>query len=321
MRNALGTALVTTLALSTALAPACVNVDEPPFPEVVINVEGGAGNGTCLKCDADAMKGRVYRITRLEIDEPDAFAQILNVLWQGDVKNNILNVLVVVDDAVAGTGTAFESLRLTLGPGWRVPKMPYVLPPPEGQSMASMVDDYCLLDGLSLDVDLAPYHGTQCQFKSTAPTSLFFHSGPKDAPLICAPDNQPANNIPISNMTIRASFNDDCTAIRDGFLLGCITVDAADRICMCMGAPGSCPRAPEPGATPTYLPDELDASCNAACGTGWLSFGSIIRSFELAPGCLTPEGTQGYFVQAFFDAEMIPDTKFNAVRSDDCSKH
>jgi hypothetical protein len=303
-----------------SLTVACVKVEEPPFPEVVINIEGGDNSSTCTKCDAAAMKGRVYRVTRLEIDEPDAFAQILNVLWQGDVRNNILNVLIVVDNAVAGTGTAFEKLSLTLGPGWRVPKMPYVLPPEDDDPViANAVDEYCLLDKLSLDVELAPYHGTQCQFKSTSPTSLYFHSGPKDGPLICAPDNQPANNIPISNMSIRASFNDDCTAIRDGFLLGCITVDAADRICMCMGAPGTCAQEGVPGAT--YEPDALDESCHTACGETWLSFGSIIRSFELAPGCLTPEGTPGYFVQAFFDAAMIPDVKFNPVASDDCSKH
>ena len=313
MRTFLGFAVVMTLTF------ACVKVSEPDFPEVVINVEGGNSSGTCLKCDAAAMKGRVYRVTRLEIDEPDAFAEILNVMWQGDVKNNILNVIIVIDDAVAGTGTAFEKLSVTLGPGWREPKMPYVLPAPDGQATSDMVTDYCLLDGLSLNVDLAPYHGTQCQFKSTAPTSLYFHSGPRDAPLICSPDNQPANNIPISDMSIRMSFNDDCTAVKNGFLLGCITMDAADRICMCMGSPGTCQWNNQPGAT--YAPDALDDSCHLACGDEWLSFGSIIRSFGLQAGCLTPDGTKGYFVQAFFDAAMIPETKFNKVSSNDCQSH
>jgi hypothetical protein len=314
MRTFLGFALLMTLSV------ACVKVEEPPFPEVVINIEGGSGNGTCLKCDAAAMKGRVYRVTRLEIDEPDVFASILNVMWQGDVKNNILNVLIVVDDAVAGTGTAFEKLSLKLGPGWRVPKMPYVLPPPNDETpMSDMVTDYCQLAGMSLDVQLDPYHGTQCQFKSTAPTSLYFHSGPKDAPLICAPDNVPSNNIPISNMSIRMSFNDDCSEVKDGFLLGCIKVQDADRICMCTGDPGACEWDKKPGAT--YQPDALDESCHTACGDMWMSFGGIVRALGLAPGCLTPEGDQGYFVQAFFDATMLPEDKFNQVSSDDCSQH
>ena len=52
-----------------------------------------------------------------------------------------------------------------------------------------------------------------------------------------------------------------------------------------------------------------------------MSFGGIVRALGLAPGCLTPEGDQGYFVQAFFDATMLPEDKFNQVSSDDCSQH
>jgi hypothetical protein len=312
----------TTVALSVLalLLSACVEVVEPGAPDVVVNVTGSGGGNTCSKCDAADMKGRVYRLDSLEIDEPDAFASILNMIWQSDVQNNILNVLIVVDDVVAGkAGNAFDKVSLTLGPGWREPKMPYVLPPPEGVPMSDMVTDYCLLKDMSQKVDLLSYHGTLCQLKSSEATSLYFHSGPKDGPLICAPDNVPSNNIPISNMSIRAAFNDDCSKIVDGFLLGCITMQDADRICMCMGAPGSCSKDPQPGAV--YDPDVLDEACHTACSPDWLSFGNIVRSFGLAPGCLTPDGTQGYFVQAFFSAVRVPADKYNPVASDDCSQH
>lgn len=307
--------------LLAGLLSACVYVQEPASPEVVVNVTGEGGGNTCSKCDAAAMKGRVYRINNLEIDEPDAFAAILNLIWQSDIKNNILNVLLVVDDAQPGTaGNAFDKVSLTLGPGWREPKMPYVLPAPDGTPSADVITDYCMLQDLSLKVDLLTYHGTLCQLKSAEPTSLYFHSGPKDAPLICAPDNSPANNIPISNMSIRASFNDDCSQVVDGFLLGCITMAAADRICMCMGEPGACAFQPTSGIA-TYDPENLDEACHSACSPSALSFGGIVRSFDLNPGCLTPDGTQGYFVQAFFSAVLIPSGKFNPVTSNDCSKH
>ena len=58
------------------------------------------------------------------------------------------------------------------------------------------------------------------------------------------------------------SFNDDCTAVKDGFLLGCITMDAADRICMCMNAPGECSKTPATGAV--YKPGVLDDACHTA---------------------------------------------------------
>ncbi|MBL6974791.1 MAG: hypothetical protein ISR64_03580 [Deltaproteobacteria bacterium] len=58
----------------------------------------------------------------MEIDEPEAFAEILNLMWETDILNNIINVLFVVDDVIKGEGgVAFERLSVTLGPGWRNP--------------------------------------------------------------------------------------------------------------------------------------------------------------------------------------------------------
>ena len=64
-------------------------------------------------------------------------------------------------------------------------------PAPAGQPITDAVTSYCLLDGLSVPINFAPYHGYQCVFKSDNPASLYFHSGPRDVPLTCAPENNP----------------------------------------------------------------------------------------------------------------------------------
>jgi hypothetical protein len=280
--------------------------------------EGSSECSSFCDCKAEDMEGRVFRLTRLEIDEPEQFAQMLNTIWEGDLRNNILNVIFYVDEAKQGTGVAFKDLSITAGPGWRTPKMPYILPAEEGQPTPSAVEDYCLLEGLSVPLNLKPYHGHQCQMKSSEASALYFHSGPKDGPLVCAPANSPANNIPISNLKIRASFNEDCTAIQDAFLEGCITETAADRICMCPGAAGTCPL--EIDADAPFTEDDLAGYCHSACGDKWISFGGIVRSFSLLPSCLTPDGERGYRVIGFFDAEAVPG-QFNPVSSSDCTSH
>ena len=298
------------------LAIACVRVEEPPCPSVELP-ESQGGNDRYCQCDPAAITGRVFRFTRLEIDEPDAFASILNTMWQGDIENNILNVLVRVDKAIPGSTTAFDSLTLTAGPGWRDPKQPWELHAASGDPPASVVKTYCLLKGLSIPLTLLPYHGEQCVFKNAEDASLYFHSGPRDWPMTCAPDNNPPNNIPVSNLKLRLSFNRDCTEVRDSFLEGCITQEAADHICMCTKAPGTCPRQSKPG----YAFDQKDlvAYCHDACGQDFISFGGLVRSFGLPPSCLTPEGKPGYAVQGFFDAVAITD-QFNPVSSDDCTE-
>jgi len=296
------------------LLGACVQVNEPGAPAVVIP-EGDSTCSSFCECDAAEMTGRAFRLTRLEIDEPDAFAQILNTMWDGDVHNNVLNVIFHVDEAVQGSSTAFRSLKITAGPGWRDPKQPFILKAPEGEPTETAVTSYCLLEGLDVPITLKPYHGYQCQLKSTAPSALYFHSGPKDAPLICAPANEPANNIPISGLSIRASFNRDCSQIQDAFLEGCITVEAADGICMCATA-GGCPMNAEPDRSLAGV--DLPGYCHGACGEQWTSFGAIVRSFNLKPACLTPEGEPGYAVQGFFDAVAIPG-QYNPTRSSDCT--
>ncbi len=305
----------------------CVQVTEPEAPTVVIP-DNSEGCDKYCECDAAEVQGRAYRVTSLQIDEPEAFATILNEMWAGDIRNNVLNVIFEVTTAAAGTtGSAFDSLKITAGPSWREPKEPWTNPAPEGEPTESVIDTYCQLQGMAIPLELKPYRNLQCTFKSTEMTSLFFHSGPKDMPFICAPQNEPANNIPIKNLKIRATFNRDCTEIADGYLEGCISVDAADKICMCPGGAGVCDRLSLDNAeaqaqldAAAEAPETLGDYCHTVCGQKWISFGALIHSFKLEPTCLTVDGIDGYRVQGFFTAIDIPG-QYNPVSSDDCSVH
>jgi hypothetical protein len=191
------------------------------------------------------------------------------------------------------------------------------------------VYSYCQLEGLSVPLELRPYHGNQCTFKSREATSLYFHSGPMDAPLICAPQNTPANNIPIKSLKIRASFNRECTAIDEGYLEGCIRITDADRICMCPGVAGACEIAPT--GTVEYDPDDpakLKDYCHTNCSGKHISFGGLIRASSVPTTCITDDGSEGYRVQGFFTARALPEhcadagqACYNPVSSTDCSKH
>jgi len=301
MRHRLGA-----LALLPLLA--CVEVTAPGAPDITIEQTGGSGTGTC-ECDATALGERVFRFTRLEIDEPEALASTLNSMWAGELAGNSLNVLFHVLEAEAGTGVAFESIRLAAGPGWHSPTTTAPLTDEE-------IDSYCLLPDMEVEIEMEPYHGYQCVFKSAQSTSLLFHLGPQTEPMVCSPLLDAPNTTPIKDLKVRFGFNEDCTAIEDGFLDGCILEAEAQRICMCLIA-GTCP-TPEAPETP-FDPDDLSGYCGDACGGGWISFGSIIKSFGLRQSCVDADGRQGFRLQAFFDAEDVG-ARFNPVASADCSE-
>ncbi|MBM4372352.1 MAG: hypothetical protein FJ098_11900, partial [Deltaproteobacteria bacterium] len=239
---------------------ACVSVEEPPCPPV--EVPGGEGecSQNCTSCTVEEMQGRVFRMTRLEIDEPAEFASLLNGIWETDIDNQTLNVLFYVSSAERSEEevSAFTRLEFVAGPGWRTPTRPLALhDEPEGLTAEDQVDSFCMLEGLDSILDGTPYHGKQCEFKSTEMTALYFHSGPKDYPLVCAPANLPGNSIPIKNLKVRMGFNDDCTEIRNAFIEGCITIPDADRICMCMGT-GKCPYPDGDKGPPPLSADDLE---------------------------------------------------------------
>jgi len=303
------------VAAAALLAPGCVDVEAPTPPEYSLPDASGSGNQFC-QCTADDLVSRTLRVSRFEIDEPEALASVLNTMWSAEIRGNIMNVLFRMDAAEEGTLTAFDSITMAAGPGWRDPPTPAQLPPEEGAASASAVDSYCMLEGLDQVIKLEPYHGYQCQYKNPEPASLFFHVGARSDPLMCAPLLEPANATPLKDLKIRFGFNEDCTGITDGFLEGCIAVEDAARMCVCTEA-GSCEYAGDLAAA--HTPDDLPGYCKAACGGGWASFGGLVTAVGISPTCLTLDGREGIRLQAFFDAVDVSD-KYNPLSSDDCTE-
>jgi hypothetical protein len=295
------------------LAGCTVEVPAPDPPQFSLPDASSQANTIC-SCTADELTQKVFRLTRLEIDEPQELSAVLNAMWAGEIQKNILNVLFRVDEAQEGATAAFDKIKMAAGPAWRSPKEPASLPPVGGDSVESRVDSYCMLDGLDIDLELKPYHGYQCQVKNPVAASLLFHLGPTDKPMMCAPLLDPPNATPLKDLKVRFGFSEDCTSIKDGFLEGCIQVEDAQRMCICMVA-GNCEWTGDPTASENT--DDLAGYCGAACGDNWVSFGTVVQLAGVKPGCLTIEGKQGYRLQAFFDAVDVSD-RFNPVQSADC---
>ncbi len=301
--------------LPVLLFAACYTIEEPPCPPIVIPENTGECSEFC-DCDYDNFTNTPLRLTRLEIDEPEELASLLNVMWNTDILNNVVNVVFLVTDFEPGTAAAFDSITFEVGPGWRSPHEPLAIPPEEGQSSPSVVDSYCMLEGLSVEMKAKPYHGNQCVFKSIEAASLNFHTGPLERPIVCAPELTPANSIPIKGMKTRFGLHEDCRGFSDGHLEGCIAVKDANKICMCL-VTGQCEF--EHVDVGDYPEDDLTSYCKDVCGFKWISLGQSIKAFGLEPTCLTQDGEEGYRIQGFIDGEAVPDS-FNPVQSDNCSK-
>jgi len=303
--------------LAVFLLAGCISVEEPPCPEVEIPESNGACSSLC-KCDLEAFKQRAFRFTWMEIDEPEEFAGLLNPIWKTDLANNVLNVVFSVVDAQKkpGSAYAFDQFTLLTGPGWRSPALPINLPAPDGKDPESVVDHYCLLEELTQQITFKPYHGNQCIYKSTDDSLLNFHTGAIDNPILCAPELDPPDSIPMRNLKVRFGFNENCTGITDGYLEGCIAIEDANRICMCLKT-GDCPLEPVPQGE--LAETDLAAYCKDRCGDKWISFGASVGLFGLLPTCLTTDGKPGYRLQGFLEAKEIPG-KYDPKQSINCDE-
>ena len=312
MPNSIHRLLIGAIALATF---GCVEVEAPTTPDFTCPDVSISGNESC-QCSAEDLVKLTLRINHFEIDEPVALATVLNSVWGGEIRNNILNVLFRMDAAEEGLTTAFKSITMVAGPGWRDPPTPAQLPPEdETAATHSAVDSYCMMEGLDRELQLKPYQDYQCQYRNPEPVDLLFHLGAKSDPLMCAPLLEPANATPLKDLKVRFGFNEDCTGINNGFLEGCIAVEDAARMCICTNA-GTC--AYKGDLTAKHTPDDLPGYCGAACGPGWTSFGGLINAVEIASTCITTDGREGIRLQAFFDAVDVSH-KYNPVSSDDCT--
>ena len=328
MRSTAYTVHVTILALgalAVALGTATCTIEEPPCPKIEIPNQTGECSKFC-DCTDQKMVDRVFRFTQLEIDEPAKLAELLNQTWSDDLDDNTLNVLFKIKEVERNDIGSFEVIKFWGGPGWRSPKEPLKLPPDEGQPSPSVIDSYCLLDGYEVNVDVERYHGNQCEFKTSALTTLFFHSGPASNPLVCAPLVEPQNSIPITNLNIRFGMNRDCSSMINGVIEGCITQSDANKICMWLGnyddatiTRNATDEELGQYADPDHPKFNLSKYCTDGCGGMWLSFGSSVEMYRLTPTCINEKGEQGYRIQGFVAATEVTD-KFNPIPSADCTE-
>jgi hypothetical protein len=318
---------------------ACIEITNPAPPDIEFDTNGGSCYTGACSCPVESMANRAYRFTKLSVDEPEAMASDLDSQWENELANYLLNVIFVVKNATLepGAETAFSSLSLTAGSGWRYPGQPYFAGDPSEPDYFTP-DYYCLIDeNLNVDVDVNPDGTAQCKFKNVMPTNLAFHLGSKIDPLMCAPLLTPADSTPIKDLTFSFGFNENCTSIVDGYMEGCLPQDEVNKICLCLQA-GTCTRNnPNPGAVFPNAPTDpnepfpsgvLGGYCSEACGAngGWSSFRALIDAKKdtdgnslVLPNCtISGTNTPGYRLTARFEAVEIT-AEFTPNISDECT--
>ena len=310
----------------------CIEIVEPTPPVIDAGAGGGSCPGTC-NCAPETMTGRAYRFTKLRVQEPPQMAETLDAQWESEMANYLLNVVFVVNGAerTPDTTSNFSRINITAGSAWRFPALPYVV------TDGFAVEQYCLTDdSLNFVTDATPKGEAQCTFKNEITVSLPFHLGPLSNPLMCAPQLTPKNATPIRELDFEFGFNEDCTAITNGYLTGCIPQEAANRICVCVSA-SLCGR--DNMALDTPFPTEftetrqLSQYCRTTCGQGGeLNWGNFRAMLDLNSGdtdpshpwpmmptsCELPDGTSGYKLSARFEAEEVTD-KLVASGTGNCS--
>lgn len=267
---------------------------------------GGSGSDTAAPagCDQCAdMVGWAFRITSLFVTEPEdpdsetdhKVREFLNELWERDIDNEVLNILFEVKeyDPVAG------KLVVRAGPAWKH-------------------DDgkFHMLCGYDSDFTL-PMDG--CGFEAEG-LELNFHTGPLDAPVICAPDLELSNSIPLRAMSVKAELETDCAAsdggITGGYLSGWIPAAAADQICSCniyddVTKSYSCDEPPDPSE---------DKYCGKNCGTlGYTNFGWVVTTMAQIP----PQdnaGVPSYRLAGYFSAHKVESYDPQCCTTQDCSQ-
>ena len=310
----------------------CIDIVEPSPPAIDAGMSGGSCPGTC-SCDPGTMMGRAYRFTKLNVQEPTEMAEDLDKQWQSELANYLLNVVFVVNSAEQTPESLanFSKLSITAGSAWRYPDLPYEV------DQSFQVEEYCLMsDMLNVTTDATPKGDAQCTFQNNVTVDLPFHLGPLSSPLMCAPQLTPQNATPIKELNFEFGFNEDCSAITNGYLTGCIPQSAAERICLCVTA-SECGRdnmaldTPFPqNATETK---QLTQYCRTTCGQGgdlnWANFRVMmdLKSGDtdtthawpmMATTCNLEDGTAGYRLAARFEAQEITN-KFVSVGAGKCS--
>jgi hypothetical protein len=277
--------------------------DTNPGTDVVADTPAGDTDApSCPACPG--IVGKAMRFTSLYVTEPDSpdsetdsyILDFLNEIWGRDVGLELLNILFVIKEYDPAAG----KLTAEVGPAWKFAD-----------------GNFHFIKGYSNTYTTVFDPATCAYDNAAAPGELNFHTGPKDDPIICAPDVPLTNSIPMSGLVTNGVLNVDCDAgtasITGAKLGGWIAETAADGICSCGqfdedSKSYTCPHAQDPAAT-NY--------CFKNCGSGYQLFGMIIKNVAKVAPQPDPNNIPSFHLAGYYATQTIPNFSPVPCETDD----
>ena len=236
--------------------------------------------------------GKAMRFTSLNVTEPDSpdsttdekILDFLNEIWSRDVRLELLNILFVIKEYDPAAG----KLTAEVGPAWKFAD-----------------GNFHFIKGYS-NIYTTTFDPATCAYNNeAAPGELNFHTGPKDDPIICAPDVPKTNSIPMSGLVTNGTLNVDCEAgtasITAAYLQGWIAETAADGICSC----GRFDDAAIAYTCEHELDDTASNYCFKNCGTGYQLFGMIVKNVAKVAPQDDGHGVPSFHLAGYYNTETI----------------
>jgi len=261
------------------------------------------GDTASLSCPAcPGLVGKALRFSSLYVTEPnspdsttdEAILDFLNEIWGRDVGLELLNILFVIREYDPAAG----KLTAEVGPAWKFTD-----------------GNFHFIKGYS-NIYTTVFDPATCGYdNAAAPGQLNFHTGPKDKPIICAPDVPLTNSIPMSGLVTNGVLNVDCDAgtasIEGAYLQGWIAEAAADGICSC----GTF----DEGSKSYTCPSTLNPSgnfCFQHCGSGYQLFGMIVKQIAKVQPQDDGHGVPSFRLAGFYSTVTVPNFSDIACETD-----
>jgi len=288
--------------------PECVRGDSECSPTRDAALDNGASElgdapsqlSDCQRC---LQKGLCYRFSDLvvtEPSEPPGLPPYLNNIWQQDVKDYRLNIVLCLREAVQ-VGDMMV-VQFEAGGAWHDLTFDKVV----DLNHSNVPAWYQFIDGSTSLFTAIVFKDCTLQTQSAA--SLLFHSGPKDHPLICAPGlgELPQNTIPLVELMATGHVDGQCEKITSGFLTGCISHEAACQICSWVPAPIY--KNWNIDGIENVSPQLCDATlCRHYCGDMWANFAQFVEGINVPFQCDTDGDGEddGYRLSGNFEATKV----------------
>jgi len=260
-------------ALCAAAATCASPVDDTPnkLPEPVVKADGNA-NTDCGTCDC-LKEGIWYRFTSLELTSIDdhenhLITQVLNPLWEADIKGGELNFFMEVQKVSASEVTVrvVNGARIAGG------------------------DELCLLPYTGVEM-IHPRNG--CCLGDSKKTAMNVYAGTHVNPKNCAPSLPVKHAIPVRNAVLQARLQPDavdgCSEVSGTVVSGSLSVASLQKTCTCLN-PGK--KAEACGdLEPDFKDEGKDPGC-AGCSKKYQNLFSLLTKFppKLTFKCTDPEG-------------------------------